>query len=117
MALLAIMGRPNVGKSTLFNRITKSRKAMVDDSPGVTRDRNYADAEHDGVKFSVVDTGGFSKNDPDAFVDLIHFQVGQAIEEADAIAMVFDGKEGPSPFDRDLLSVLRPPAQACFFIW
>ncbi|SHK43448.1 GTP-binding protein [Desulfatibacillum alkenivorans DSM 16219] len=116
MALLAIMGRPNVGKSTLFNRITKSRKAMVDDSPGVTRDRNYADAEHDGVKFSVVDTGGFSKNDPDAFVDLIHFQVNQAIEEADAIAMVFDGKDGPSPFDRDLLSVLRPIDKPIFYL-
>ncbi|ACL05784.1 ribosome biogenesis GTPase Der [Desulfatibacillum aliphaticivorans] len=116
MALLAIMGRPNVGKSTLFNRITKSRKAMVDDSPGVTRDRNYADAEHDGVKFSVVDTGGFSKNDPDAFVDLIHFQVNQAIEEADAIAMVFDGKDGPSPFDRDLLSVLRPLDKPIFYL-
>ena len=97
MAVLAVMGRPNVGKSTLFNRITKSRKAMVDDSPGVTRDRNYAQALHDGVEFTVVDTGGFSKNDPDAFVDLIHFQVRQAIDEADAIAMIFDGKEGPSP--------------------
>ncbi len=116
MAILAIMGRPNVGKSTLFNRISRSKKAMVDNTPGVTRDRNYSLAEHDGVEFTVVDTGGFSKNDPDYFVDQIHYQVKMAIDEADAIAMVMDGKEGLSPFDRDLLALLRPLKKPVFWL-
>ena len=63
--IVAIVGRPNVGKSTLFNRITRSRDALVDDFPGVTRDRNYSDAEWDGVEFTLVDTGGFVKSGGD----------------------------------------------------
>ncbi|MBW1676164.1 MAG: 50S ribosome-binding GTPase, partial [Deltaproteobacteria bacterium] len=85
--IVAIVGRPNVGKSTLFNRITRSRKALVDNSPGVTRDRNYGDARWDEVSFTVVDTGGFSDFEAEGFGPLVRYQVMQAIEEADAIVM------------------------------
>jgi hypothetical protein len=97
--IVALVGRPNVGKSTLFNRLTRSRDALVDDLPGVTRDRNYGDAEWDDIPFTVVDTGGFSGQVDDSFADAIREQVFQAIEDADAVIMIMDGKHGLSPFD------------------
>ncbi|MCK4487557.1 MAG: ribosome biogenesis GTPase Der [Desulfobacterales bacterium] len=105
--IVAIVGRPNVGKSTLFNRITRSRKALVDNSPGVTRDRNYGDARWDEVSFTVVDTGGFSDFEAEGFGPLVRYQVMQAIEEADAIVMLLDGREGATPVDTDLIYQLR----------
>ena len=103
--IVAILGRPNVGKSTLFNRITRSRDALVDDHPGVTRDRHYGQASWNEVAFTVVDTGGFAEGD--AFSEEIRFQILQAVEQADLLVLVLDGKGGLSPFDRDMLDLLR----------
>lgn len=113
--IVAIVGRPNVGKSTLFNRITRSQDALVDDMPGVTRDRHYADAVWDEATLTVVDTGGFSDTDATGFSEQIRYQVGLAIEDADAIIMVLDGKGGVSPFDADLVHMLRDAARPVFY--
>ena len=113
--IVAIVGRPNVGKSTLFNRMTRSRNALVDDVPGVTRDRIYGDAQWDEVSFTVVDTGGFSEFDSEQFVPLVRYQVMQAIEEADAIIMLFDGREGVTPVDTDLVQRLRQSDKPVFY--
>ncbi len=103
--IVAILGRPNVGKSTLFNRLTHTQDALVDNVPGVTRDRHYGSASWNGVDFTVVDTGGFA--DGDDFSAEIRVQIHQAISEADVILFVLDGRAGLSPFDRDLLDLLR----------
>jgi GTP-binding protein len=113
--IVALVGRPNVGKSTLFNRLTRSRDALVDDFPGVTRDRNYGDAEWQGIAYTVVDTGGFSGQVDDPFADAIRQQVYQAIEDADAVIMMMDGKHGLSPFDRDIVDRLRHTDKAVFY--
>ncbi|RLB83695.1 MAG: ribosome biogenesis GTPase Der [Deltaproteobacteria bacterium] len=113
--VVAIVGRPNVGKSSLFNRIVKSKNAIVDDSPGVTRDRNYGDASWDDTQFTLIDTGGFIKGDDNGFARQIRFQVDQAIEDADSIILVLDGKEGISPFDADLVKTLRTSAKQVFY--
>ncbi len=105
--IVALVGRPNVGKSTLFNRMTRSKSALVDNLPGLTRDRNYGDAAWDGVEFTVVDTGGFTDFDTSGFSDQIQHQVRQAIDDADVIVLVLDGKHGLSPFDSDLIELLR----------
>ncbi len=110
------MGRPNVGKSTLFNRMTRTKRAMVDDTPGVTRDRLYGRCFWNDREFYVVDTGGFSHNDPDAFVELIHQQVRAAVEEADVVVMVLDARAGLSPFDQDMLDLLRPLDKPVFHV-
>ena len=103
--IVAIVGRPNVGKSTFFNRVTRTRDALVDDFPGVTRDRHYRDASWNDIEFTLVDTGGFT--DGDEFSDGIRFQVQQAIEDADVIILLLDGKAGVSPFERDMVALLR----------
>ncbi len=108
------MGRPNVGKSTLFNRLTRTQDALVDDLPGVTRDRHYGHAVWNDVEFMVVDTGGFA--DDDEFSAEIRFQIFQAIEEADAILLVLDGKAGLSPYDRELLDHLRGFRKPVFYL-
>ncbi|MBW1739993.1 MAG: ribosome biogenesis GTPase Der [Deltaproteobacteria bacterium] len=113
--IVAIVGRPNVGKSTFFNRITKSRKALVDNFPGVTRDRIYEDAQWDEVPFTLVDTGGFSDFESEGFGSLVRYQVMQAIEEADAILMLLDGREGPTPIDTDLVHMLRRSSKPVFY--
>jgi GTP-binding protein len=113
--IVAIVGRPNVGKSTFFNRVTKTRKALVDDFPGVTRDRHYSDAVWNGVDFTLVDTGGFSGEDEDDFAHKIRSQIFQAIEDADVIILLLDGKNGISPFDEDVVRILRPLSQPVFF--
>lgn len=113
--VVAIIGRPNVGKSTIFNRITKSRTALVDDMPGVTRDRHYGEAVWNDMGFTLVDTGGYLVDDEDAFAAEIRFQVGQAIENADAIIMVLDGKTGLSPFDADVIGLLRNAKPPVFY--
>lgn len=103
--IVAIVGRPNVGKSTLFNRITRTKDALVDNLPGVTRDRHHGDANWNDVEFTLVDTGGFTEGD--AFADEIRLQVHQAIADADVILVILDGKSGVSPFDSDILNFLR----------
>lgn len=113
--IVAIVGRPNVGKSTLFNRITRSRDAIVDDMPGVTRDRHYGDAAWDGVDFTLVDTGGFVSGDQDYFAPEIRFQILQAIEDADVVILLLDGKGGISPFDEDIVKILRQVAKPVFY--
>lgn len=105
--IVAIVGRPNVGKSSLFNRLTRTRNAIVDDYPGVSRDRNFGDVRWDETEFTLVDTGGFLDRDEDGFSRQIRFQIDQAVEAADAIVLVLDGKSGISPFDRDLIEMLR----------
>ena len=97
--LVAIVGRPNVGKSTLFNRIISERKSIVEDIPGVTRDRIYSDTSWEGKHFSLVDTGGFEPESKDIYPSLIKDQIEIAIEESDLILMVLDGKEGVLPPD------------------
>jgi GTP-binding protein len=102
-----------VGKSTFFNRVTRTRDALVDNLPGVTRDRNYGDATWDNVEFTLVDTGGFTEGDD--FSQDIQFQVHQAIEDADVIILLLDGKAGISPFDRDMLEILRTLRKPVFY--
>ncbi|MBW2367489.1 MAG: ribosome biogenesis GTPase Der [Deltaproteobacteria bacterium] len=112
--IVALVGRPNVGKSTLFNRITRSKDALVDNLPGVTRDRNYGDARWDDVEFTLVDTGGFSDRDEAGFADQIRQQVHQAIDDAEVIVLVLDGKNGLSPYDNDLIRLLRDVSKPVF---
>jgi GTP-binding protein len=113
--IVTIVGRPNVGKSTLFNRITRTRKALVDDMPGVTRDRHYGDATWDDVEFTLVDTGGFIRDDLDDFGPEIRFQIDQAIEDSDAIILLLDGKDGITPFDEDMVAILREVRKPVFY--
>ncbi len=114
--VVALVGRPNVGKSTLFNRLTRSRNALVDDFPGVTRDRHYADAVWEDRHFSVIDTGGFLLSDDDDFATEIREHVEAAIEEADTVVLVLDGRAGISPFDQDLVDTLRKSEKRVFFL-
>ncbi len=114
--VVAIIGRPNVGKSTLFNRITRRRDAIVDNRPGVTRDRHYGDANWNDKTFILVDTGGFISGDDDTFASSIRFQVEQAVLEADAVVLVLDGKGGVSPYDYDLIDWLRTLHQPVFYV-
>jgi len=111
--IVAIVGRPNVGKSTLFNRITRTKDALVVNFPGVTRDRHYGDARWNDIEFTLVDTGGFTAGDD--FADEIRFQVHQAIADADVIILLLDGKEGISPFDREMVDILRTVDKPVFY--
>ena len=105
--LIAIVGRPNVGKSTLFNRLTGARAAIVDDTSGTTRDRQYGKTEWNGVEMSVVDTGGWVVNSEDIFEEEINKQVAVAIEEADVILFVVDIKNGITDLDDHVAAILR----------
>lgn len=105
--IVAIVGRPNVGKSTLFNRMIKRREAIVDAVSGVTRDRNYGKSEWNGKEFSVIDTGGYVKGSDDVFEGEIRKQVELAIDEADVILFVVDVEEGISPLDEEVAKLLR----------
>ncbi|UCD32923.1 MAG: ribosome biogenesis GTPase Der [Desulfobacterales bacterium] len=113
--IVAIIGRPNVGKSTFFNRVTRTRNALVDDFPGVTRDRHYGDASWNGVEFSLVDTGGFQSEDEDDFANDIRVQILQAVDDADAVILLLDGKTGISPFDEDVVTILRRLTKPVFY--
>lgn len=105
--LVAIVGRPNVGKSTLFNRLTGSRQAIVDSVAGVTRDRHYGQAEWNGRRFSVVDTGGYVEGSEDIFEDEIRRQVKIAVQEAGIIVFVVDAIEGITPLDEEVAQLVR----------
>ena len=105
--IVAIVGRPNVGKSTLFNRIIKKRVAIVEDKPGITRDRLYFDAEWNGKEFTLVDTGGLEFKSLSELGEDVKLQAKAAIDEADVILFMVDAKEGLSPTDRDIAQTLR----------
>ena len=105
--IVAIVGRPNVGKSTLFNRLTESRKAIVDAESGVTRDRHYGKSEWNGQEFSVIDTGGYVKGSDDIFEGEIRKQVNLAIDEANIILFVVDVSEGITDDDKEVANILR----------
>lgn len=105
--IVAIVGRPNVGKSTLFNKILGKKKAIVVDEPGVTRDLNYADVEEAGRAFTVVDTGGFEIATEDEILKQVREQTRLAIEDADVIVFLMDGRVGPTEADRELVGMLR----------
>lgn len=107
MPVVSIVGRPNVGKSSLFNRLLGRREAIVDDMPGVTRDRLYGEAEWRDRKFLVVDTGGFLAKDENEFVEGMRAQVKLAINESDLVLFVIDGREGPIWMDEDVAEMLR----------
>ncbi|MBQ7490616.1 MAG: ribosome biogenesis GTPase Der [Bacteroidales bacterium] len=105
--ILSLVGRPNVGKSTLFNRLTQTREAIVDSTAGVTRDRNYGKSEWNGFDFSVIDTGGYVVGSDDIFETEIRKQAALAIEESDVIVFMVDGREGLTPLDTEIANLLR----------
>jgi len=107
MGIVAIVGRPNVGKSTLFNRMVGERKAIVDKEAGVTRDRHYGKCEWCGKTFSVIDTGGYTSNSEDVFENEIRKQVLAAIEEADVILFMCDVDTGITDYDEEIANILR----------
>jgi GTP-binding protein len=115
LPILAIVGRPNVGKSTLFNRLVGERKAIVHDLPGITRDRNYGMAEWSGKKFILVDTGGLDTEAEDGLEERVQEQSRSAISESDVILVLLDGKGGLSPHDREAIKQLRKVSKPVFF--
>ena len=114
--IVAIVGRPNVGKSTLFNRLVGQRRAIVDDMPGVTRDRNYATVERYEVPFILVDTGGFEPVTDDRLLQQMREQSQLAMEEADVILFVMDVREGLTPADREVAEMLRRVEKPVFYL-
>jgi len=114
MPLVAIIGRPNVGKSTLFNRILGSRTAIVDDVPGVTRDRNYADTNYRNRPFRLIDTGGLEPDASDGMLALIRRQSELAIAEADVLILLMDGRAGLMPQDQEVIRLLRGTTKPLF---
>ena len=105
--VIALVGRPNVGKSTLFNRLTKSRDAIVADFAGLTRDRHYGDGRHGDIEFIVVDTGGFEPDSTTGIVKEMARQTRQAVAEADVVVFVVDVRAGLSAQDHDIARYLR----------
>ena len=103
--IVAIVGRPNVGKSTLFNRLTQTRQAIVNEEAGTTRDRQYGKVEWGGNEFSLVDTGGWVVNSDDVFEEEINKQVKIALEEADVILFVVDVQSGMTDLDSEVAAV------------
>jgi len=114
--IVALVGRPNVGKSTLFNRITKSRKALVDPTPGVTRDRHYDRVTWNQKSFILVDTGGIDDNPEDLLVHHIREQALAAIEEADIIFFLMDARQGVTPADYEVVELLRRTEKPIFYL-
>ena len=111
--VVAIVGRPNVGKSTLFNRIIRKREAIVDDEPGITRDRKTGDAEWEGVLFTLVDTGGYVSKGRDAIETGVTRQVRLAMEEADLVVFLVDCTTGITDVDDDVARILRKSQKPC----
>lgn len=114
--IVAIVGRPNVGKSTLFNRLTESRQAIVDQTSGVTRDRQYGKSDWNGKYFSIIDTGGYVMGGDDEFEIEIRKQVQLAVDEADIILFLVDAREGLTPMDEDVASMLRKCTKKVFLV-
>ena len=105
--IVAIVGRPNVGKSTLFNRLLKQRMAIVEETSGVTRDRHYGKSDWNGKEFTVIDTGGYVVGSDDIFEEEIRKQVDLDIDEADVIVFIVDDREGLHVLDEDVAVILR----------
>ncbi len=114
--IVAIVGRPNVGKSTLFNRLVEQRLAIVEESSGVTRDRHYGTSFWNGKEFSVIDTGGYVIGSDDIFEEEIRKQVDIAMDEADVILFVVDVSDGVHPIDEDVADILRRQKKPVFLI-
>jgi len=114
--VIAIVGRPNVGKSTLFNRIAGGKKAIVWDEPGVTRDRNYADVTWEETVFTLIDTGGFEPVSKDRLFIQMREQCQVAMDQADAILFVMDGREGLTPSDKEIADLLRRQPKPVFYV-
>ncbi|PZR09789.1 MAG: ribosome biogenesis GTPase Der [Archangium gephyra] len=115
--LVAIVGRPNVGKSTLFNRLIRSRRAIVEDTPGVTRDRHYADTELEGLPVTIVDTGGFvPEGKEDMLAKYIRQQAQAAVEECEAVLFVCDARTGPTSDDQEVAKYLRKQSKPVLFV-
>lgn len=114
--IVAVVGRPNVGKSTLFNKILGKRKAIVHDQPGVTRDLNYADTEEMGRAFTLVDTGGFEPDAGNIITKQVREQATLAVEDSDVIVFVMDARAGLNPQDIDLVSMLRRSGKPVIYV-
>ena len=114
--IVAIVGRPNVGKSTLFNRLTESRSAIVDEASGVTRDRHYGKVDWNGKEFTLIDTGGYIKGSDDIFEDEIRKQVVISIEECDLIIFVADVTSGVTDLDQTVANLLRKSNKKVLFV-
>jgi GTPase len=114
--IMAIVGRPNVGKSTLFNRIAGGKKAIVWDEPGVTRDRNYAEVTRDERAFTLIDTGGFEPVSRDRIFVQMREQCQLAMDEADVILFLMDGREGLTPSDQEIADLLRRQEKPVFYV-
>lgn len=114
--IIAIVGRPNVGKSTFFNRLTGERSAIVDPTSGVTRDRHYGISDWNGTEFSIIDTGGVVIGSDDVFEEAIRKQAELAIEEADVILFMVDAKEGLSPLDEEVALLIRRSPRKVFLV-
>lgn len=114
--VIAIIGRPNVGKSTLFNRLAGKSKAIVIDEPGATRDRNYADGDWQGRPFILIDTGGFEPAAADGILAQMREQTTLAMEEADIIIFLMDGRDGLTPADREIAAMLREIKKPVYYV-
>ncbi len=114
--IVALVGRPNVGKSTLFNRLAGSRKAIVDDTPGLTRDRNYADVTIDDKSFVIVDTGGFEPKTDDDILVQMRTQTMVAVEQADIVVFMGDGQVGLTPSDEEIVRTLQKTSKKIFYV-
>lgn len=114
--LVAIVGRPNVGKSTIFNRLTGSRDAIVDDLSGVTRDRNFSQVEWNGKIFDIMDTGGYVPESSDLFETAIREQVSIGILESDLVLFVVDGRQGLSPVDKEIAEMIRKSGKEAILV-
>ena len=107
LPIVALVGRPNVGKSRLFNRFLRARTAIVENTPGVTRDRNYGTAKWGDHRFTVIDTGGFEPESTDILLEQMRVQAQLAVEEADVILFVVDARAGLLPADAQIAEILR----------
>ncbi|MCF8231778.1 MAG: ribosome biogenesis GTPase Der [Bacteroidales bacterium] len=114
--IVAIIGRPNVGKSTLFNRLVGKRDAIVDATSGVTRDRHYGTSDWNGVEFTVIDTGGFVEGAEDVFEEAIRKQAKLAVDEADVILFMVDTKDGLTGYDQDVANIIRKSEKKVFLV-
>lgn len=116
LPVVAIVGRPNVGKSTLFNRLTRTRDALISDFPGTTRDRKFGEVREDGRHFILIDTGGITDDQTEVYDKLITTQAVQAIQDADKILFVIDGKAGITPEDTAIANILRRSGKEVFLV-
>nr|MBC8179357.1 50S ribosome-binding GTPase [Candidatus Desulfacyla euxinica] len=112
--VIVIVGRPNVGKSTLFNRLSRSKTALVDNRPGITRDRLYATITVEGIAVGLVDTGGFEDLGQDPLLKEVRAQVEKAVEESDRVIFMVDGRQGVMPGDQEMAQVLRKNQKEVF---